>query len=303
MSRSYLALGGIILDDLVHEDGNTAMGVLGGGGLYSALGARIWSEDVWMVARVGPEFNVDSIAQKGLRTNYIETTSIPTPRAWQLLDNNDNRTQVTRVSDADWDAQLVFTAEDLPDIRGLVGVHLLGRGSETETDILTGYAQREIVISYEPVVSQSTDNNERDIIVRNLSSVSIFSPDLDACTILTDLQNPLDAAKWFASHGPAVVLVRMGKQGAILFDARKNEMWEIPSCAARIINTVGAGNAFCGGFLVGWCENHDPSHASACAAVSAEITMENIGPPTISSVLNERALQLHQQILPRICRK
>ena len=42
------------------------MGVLGGGGLYSALGARIWSEDVWMVARVGPEFNVDSIAQKGL---------------------------------------------------------------------------------------------------------------------------------------------------------------------------------------------------------------------------------------------
>ena len=101
MSRSYLALGGIILDDLVHEDGNTAMGVLGGGGLYSALGARIWSEDVWMVARVGPEFNVDSIAQKGLRTNYIETTSIPTPRAWQLLDNNDNRTQVTRVSDAD----------------------------------------------------------------------------------------------------------------------------------------------------------------------------------------------------------
>lgn len=303
MSGNYLALGGIILDDLVYKDGNTSMGVLGGGGLYSALGARIWSEDVWMVARVGPEVNVDSIGEKGLRTNYIETTSRPTPRAWQLLDNNDSRTQVARVSDSDWDAQLVFAAEDLPDIRDLAGLHLLGRGSETETDIVTGYAQREIVVSYEPVVSQNTDNNERDVIVRNLSSVNIFSPDLDACTILTDLESPLDAAKWFASHGPEAVLVRMGKQGAILFDARKNEMWEIPSCAARIINTVGAGNAFCGGFLVGWCENHDPCHASACAAASASITMENIGPPTISSVLIERALELHRQILPRICRK
>ena len=94
MSESYLALGGIIIDDLVYEDGTTSMGVLGGGGLYAALGSRIWSEDVCMVARVGRDFNVTSISEKGLHTEYIELTSLPTPRAWQLLDSNDERTQI-----------------------------------------------------------------------------------------------------------------------------------------------------------------------------------------------------------------
>lgn len=302
MSGSYLTLGGIILDDLVYEDGKTAMGVLGGGGLYSALGARIWSEDVWMAARVGPEVNIDIIREKGLRTDYIETTSLPTPRAWQLLDNKDGRTQVARVSDSDWDAQLILTAKDLPTIPDMVGLHFLGRGSEADIDILTGYMQREITVSYEPVVNRYSKINERDVIIRNLSSVSIFSPDLDACTILSKYESPVDAAKWFASHGPETVVVRMGKEGAILFDATSNETWEIPSGAGRIINTVGAGNAFCGGFLVGWCETRDLSHASACAAVSASITMENIGPPTISSGVTDRVAQLYKHIIHRINR-
>ena len=303
MSGSYLALGGIILDDLVYQDGNTSMGVLGGGGLYSALGARLWSEDVWMAARVGPDFNLNSIGEKGLSTDYIEVTSLPTPRAWQLLDHKDERTQVARVSDNDWDAQLVLAAEDLPNIPDVVGMHILGRGLWNEIDVLSGYSKSEVVVSYEPVVGRDTDSTERDIIIKNLSSVSIFSPDLDACKILTDQDSPLDAAKWFASYGPEAVVVRMGKRGAILLDARKNELWHIPSAAGQIVNTVGAGNAFCGGFLVGWCENQDLCHASACAAVSASITMENIGPPTISSGLSERALKLHQQILSRIRRK
>jgi sugar/nucleoside kinase (ribokinase family) len=98
LSERYLTLGGIIIDDLVYEDGTTSMGVLGGGGLYAALGSRIWSEDVYMVARVGRDFNVTSVSEKGLRTEYIELTSLPTPRAWQLLDSNDERTQIPRVS-------------------------------------------------------------------------------------------------------------------------------------------------------------------------------------------------------------
>ena len=133
MSESYLALGGIIIDDLVYEDGTTSMGVLGGGGLYAALGSRIWSEDVYMVARVGRDFNVTSVSEKGLRTEYIELTSLPTPRAWQLLDSNDERTQIPRVSAEDWYSQLVVEQHDLPDISNLTGLHILGRGSEAES--------------------------------------------------------------------------------------------------------------------------------------------------------------------------
>jgi len=80
-------------------------------------------------------------------------------------------------------------------------------------------------------------------------------------------------------------------------------MWKIPSCAGDIINTVGAGNAFCGGFLAGWCPDHDLCDAGASAAISASITMENLGPPTVTTDLSRRALELHKQFIPRISKQ
>jgi sugar/nucleoside kinase (ribokinase family) len=303
LSESYLALGGIIIDDLVYEDGTTSMGVLGGGGLYAALGSRIWSEDVYMVARVGHDFSVISISEKGLHTEYIELTSLPTPRAWQLLDSNDERTQIPRVSADDWYSQLVIEQHDIPDISDLTGIHILGRGSEAEYDIINLYSTKGTTISYEPVVDHNTDTKRIAAIIRCLRMVNIFSPDLLACEVLADLQDPTDAGRWFAERGPQVVVLRMGKHGAILFDSGSNEMWKVPSCADQILNTVGAGNAFCGGFLAGWCPDHDLSNAGASAAISASITMENLGPPTVSIDLSKRALELHRQFMPRISKQ
>ena len=133
--------------------------------------------------------------------------------------------------------------------------------------------------------------------------VNIFSPDLLACEVLADVQDPTDAGRWFTERGPQVVVLRMGKQGAMLYESGQNEVWKIPSYANRIINTVGAGNAFCGGFLAGWCPDHDISDAGASAAISASITMENLGPPTASVDLSERALKLHRQLVPMISKQ
>jgi sugar/nucleoside kinase (ribokinase family) len=52
-----------------------------------------------------------------------------------------------------------------------------------------------------------------------------------------------------------------------------------------VVDVTGGGNAYCGGFLVGWVEHGDIIQAAARAAVSAAITLEQVGPPTITSVL------------------
>ena len=49
-----------------------------------------------------------------------------------------------------------------------------------------------------------------------------------------------------------------------------------------MVDVTGGGNAYCGGFLVGWLEHHDVKQAAARAIVGAAITLEQIGPPTIS---------------------
>ena len=45
----------IILDDIIYPDGRTAMGTLGGGGLYAACGMRLWHQDVTICAAVGAD--------------------------------------------------------------------------------------------------------------------------------------------------------------------------------------------------------------------------------------------------------
>ena len=304
MIDNYLVLGGIIVDDLIYDNGNTSMGVVGGGGLYAAVGARIWTEEVFMVARVGANFDVEVVDSYGLSSEYIEETSLPTPRAWQILDAQHERTQIPRVSTTEWYAQLIIDESNLPDEKLFTGLHILGRGFESEARIIERYMRKGTIISYEPVVSEHTNKKHLDVIVSCLEMVNIFSPDLLACEVIGNLRDPIQAGRWFADHGVKNVVVRMGKQGALLVQTDNDNVWQIPSCANEIVNTVGAGNAFCGGFLVGWCSsNGDVRYAGSSASISAAITMENIGSPMVTPELSKRAFGLRNEFMNKVVKQ
>ncbi len=303
MNRNYLALGGIIVDDLIYENGNTAMGTIGGGGFYAGIGARIWTEEVSIVARVGSDFDVSLIDAKGLSSQYIKFTSLPTPRAWQILDLQHERTQVPRLSSNAWYEQLTIDDNDLPD-NPFFGLHILGRGSEIEERIIERYYSKGTIISYEPIVSKNTSQKRIDSIIRCLKYATIFSPDLLACEVLVNSSDPIEAGRWLCKFGPEIVVVRMGKQGALVVQLGVSEVWLIPACAGEIVNTVGAGNAFCGGFLVGWCtSNYDVAHAGANAAISASFIMEHVGAPEITLDLSARARGLHSKVIESIIKQ
>ncbi len=56
------------------------------------------------------------------------------------------------------------------------------------------------------------------------------------------------AARWIRRHGPTLVVVKRGEDGAVLF--ADDWTFSCPACAvARIIDPTGAGDAFAGGFL------------------------------------------------------
>ena len=61
-----------------------------------------------------------------------------------------------------------------------------------------------------------------------------------------------------------------------------------------------AGNAFCGGLLVGWCETGDLRRAAAYAAVSAAMTIEQDGPPIIDAAVMADAQRRVEAIMPQI---
>ena len=80
----------LIIDDIVFPDGQTAMGVLGGGGPQTAFGMKLWASKVGLVAGVGADLPAQ--AQNWLQAFEIDiqglrhSTDWPTPRAWQVLE-------------------------------------------------------------------------------------------------------------------------------------------------------------------------------------------------------------------------
>ena len=282
MSVKYFSLGGLILDDVVFPDGQTAMSILGGSGAYGVAGMRLWSSQVGLFSRVGPDFELDLLSQLGLAQTAVQTNALPTPRAWQLYEEDGTRTQVSRISDDAWWAQLIPTPDDLPPLDGIQGAHLPVRGRDVEREVVDTLTKAGVKLCIEPIVHEKTTDQQRQIILDCLRAAEIFSPGLADVPLLVGERPVVEFMNMFAEMGPRLVALRQGAEGSLVYDRVANQYWQVPAAPAKVVDVTGGGNAYCGGFLVGWLDYNDVRQAVARAAVSAAITLEQIGPPTIS---------------------
>lgn len=77
----------------------------------------------------------------------------------------------------------------------------------------------------------------------------------------------------------------IGKAGALIYERESGRFWHVPAAVAQVVDVIGAGNAFCGGLLVGWLETADIRQAAAQASVSAAFAIEQIGLPLIDTAV------------------
>jgi len=183
---SRYASWGIIVDDIIFPDGRSAMGVLGGGGLYAAIGMRLWTPDVLIISAVGEDFDHELLRPHGLDDGGLLVTDLATPRAWQLFEENGRRTQIFRVPDSVWYRQLVLppTSQTIP--AGLQAAHFIGRGDPHEEEMILALSRAGVRLSAEPVVDGSTTPDQRASLIRCLAHFEFFSPSTEEAAVGTD---------------------------------------------------------------------------------------------------------------------
>jgi sugar/nucleoside kinase (ribokinase family) len=302
---SRYASWGIIVDDIVFPDGRTAMGVLGGGGLYAASGMRLWSRETVLISAVGQEFDPGSLAPLGLDDSGLLVTDLATPRAWQLFEEDGRRTQIFRVPDHVWYEQLVLPPSQQTIPNGLEAAHFIGRGDAREEEMILALREAGVRLSSEPIVDETLTADEHATLLRCLAHFEIFAPSTAELPFLVGEQSIKDQLRALAELGPRIITLRQGAAGSVVYDRDANQFWQVSAAEARVVDVTGAGNAYCGGFLVGWLDSGDLRRAAAMAAVSAAIVIEQIGPPLIDDQVMalaqrraERAMgQIYQQEL------
>lgn len=290
----------LILDDIVFPDGRTAMGELGGGGAQTALGMRLWSDSVGLVASVGPDFPAtwwEWLEAWGIDAQGVRKEDAPSLRAWQLLEPDGHRTQIWRVPQEALATHLARRLEWLPvSYRQARGYHLGVHPLEEKGDFIKELRNLGGKISLEPF-KPADHLPDPKALQRLVSLADIFSPNLEEAISLVGPGEPSDLVVRLLDAGAPIVALRMGAQGALIGQQGLDHLIFVPPVPVEVVDPIGAGNAFCGGFLVGWVESGDLVEAGLRGAVSASFLVTQVGLPRIGLAV---ALQMAQERLQRL---
>ncbi len=276
---------GLILDDLVLPDGTTHMGTLGGGGAQTAWGmaAALGSgATVGLVAGAGADLGAAMLAPlraAGVDLTGVRITDLPTPRAWQVTEADGRRTQVWRVSPQTLGAQLARRWDVLPEAYRAArcfhwGIHPDEPGAAAFAAELTDKGR---TVSLEPFRAPQrplSDDALRDL----LAACAVFSPAWNEAARITGETQPDAVLARFRALGGRVLALRRGPDGADVWDLREGRGVHVPAVrTAILVDTVGAGNAFCGALLARLDEGL--GEAACHASAVASYLVEQIGLP------------------------
>jgi cytidine kinase len=294
----------IILDDLVFPDGRTRMGVLGGGGPQTAFGMRLWSDRVGIVAGVGDDFPAE--AQAWFEVSDIDTGGVrrtagmPTPRAWQVLEEDGRRRQVWRVPGAVIANHLSKRIEHIPEAyRSGRGFHMGLHPLEPDLDFIQDLHSLGGFVSLEPF-KPAEQKPEPQALSSMLETADIFAPNTEEAVSLVGSGEPIELVQRLMRAGSKLVALRMGSEGALIAHGLTRQAVHVPAVPVEVVDPVGAGNAFCGGFLAGWLETQDIRQAGLYGSVAASFLVEQVGVPVCSETARQAARRRLGQIEDRV---
>ena len=307
-SPKYLFIGGIREDYSITHTNRVISGALGGNAIYSAVGARIWSDSVGIIGRIGSNFDrakLEKIEQAGVDTSNVRVLDQPLSTiTFYAYISPEERVDINPIlhyrrinklmpkalldyqssTEGQGDRQNLtphtIRPTDIPESLGSVqGVHLAPADYLSHLT-LPPRLQRNAIrwITLDPSIRYMTPDFKRDLPML-LHDINVFIPSvLEAREFFYQgIKDVWEIAEAFGDMGPRFVVIKQGKRGQALWDRDAGRRWLIPAYPSKIRDVTGAGDAFCGGFLVGLNETQDPVEACLRGSISSSLVVEGSG--------------------------
>lgn len=304
----FIFIGGLREDYCITPDQRIISGRLGGNAVYAAVGARVWTERVGIVGRVGSNFPAAWFKQleaKGIDTGLVKTLEDPQPSitfyAYLSLEervDTNPRMHFARIghpmpkeltgyesSTPGQDSRTEFfplsvRPEDLhPLTDSPKGAHLAPAEFLTHTTLPFQLKANGVgVLTLDPSLRYMTPDFRNDL-PKLIQGLDAFLPsEMEANSFFAPRQPDIwEMAETLGEMGTRFVVIKRGAGGQIVFDRDTRARWKIPAYPANVRDVTGAGDSFCGGFIVGLVETGDPVEAALRGCVSASLTVEGTG--------------------------
>jgi sugar/nucleoside kinase (ribokinase family) len=296
----YIAVGGAAIDHIVLPDGQRMPPQCGGSAFYAAVGMRVWNPDVGVVSLVSsgyPQGWIDSLAEAGIDVRGIQRSGSSMGIEGKIIYNADGTRTLAATEGLMGLALRLFPGliatlgkriwrsvcpgpTAIPEVyHEAVAAHFAPIEYSRQAaclEALSGHVKLAIVDP--PPLLPGQPHGTIPAELANLSLADVVLPSEQELTeYFGDGVSPEAGARRLMARGAKSVVVKLGVRGALV-PGSDSRQWRItPIYRTQAIDVTGAGDSFCGGFLVGLDETGDLFQAALYGAVSASFVVEGFG--------------------------
>ncbi len=282
-----LTIGELTLDDVVFEDQHVDWKQAGGGALYSAVGAALWTQAA-ICSAVGPDYPphlLDQLAAAGIDLSAVErTTECNSLGLWLLYASSGARHQFEKAAGGTFQQldALRPRASELEDVPA--GVHLAPQSSDGHVAALADFHESQALITLDLLIEPYIDHTPYTA-PDFLHRIDAFLPSAAEVRELWGHDDITILRRQLTRLGfEGTLVVKQGEQGVDV--ATSGGVVRVPAAPSRVVDVTGAGDAFCGGFLAGLMATGDPVVAAAHGVVSSSFVVETRGALTALASLD-----------------
>lgn len=275
----YCTIGGFTLDDTILPTGEVRWAAPGGNALYSALGARFWADDVSIVALVGedyPEEYLDRLLDAGLDISCVARVDSPSFHVW-ILHEGGGRRQIVYRLDSGTNEYLDPSPEHLSDrCLQAKGVHICPILGSSQARLMETLFENSAPTFLDlidiPNQIDPREGHRMDL----WSRLRALIPSIEEARVVWG-ERPLGMlVEEIRAVGSESFAIKLGEKGSVV-GGQDGPVYHIPAIPTNSVDPTGAGDAYCGGFMVGLEEFDDPVEAGLRGTVSSSFVIEDFG--------------------------
>ncbi|WP_200841065.1 carbohydrate kinase family protein, partial [Geminicoccus flavidas] len=109
-----------------------------------------------------------------------------------------------------------------------------------------------------------------------LPFVDYFMPSIEEARVLSGMEDPVEAARFFLDRGAGTVAVTLGADGSVVADAG-GTILRIPAFAVPVVDTTGCGDAYVAGMITGLAQGMDLEAAARLATAASGLVATGLG--------------------------
>jgi sugar/nucleoside kinase (ribokinase family) len=276
-----VTIGWLTVDDIVLPNNTCHRQVIGGGALYSAIGARIWHDCVGIHSVMGEKYIrtvTNEISQCGLDIAGLNSIGGSGLELWILHETETEKQQVPKLTSS--------TAQEMDSGRRLMpeaycgsrGFHIAPQtpaSSIANVRYLSSFASKPI-ITLDILADTYIDANQY-LDLSFLESITAFIPSREE---VDRIWHPVDLSEWIqeqaATHNRCIA-VKLGGMGSLVCEGPHSSVLHVPALSVEVLDTTGAGDSYCGGFLAGLVAGRPVVECAVMGTVSASFVVQACG--------------------------